>query len=80
MTTAGFMEYKPMLLSAYQDIHLFQALWSIWVLIALQSELLATNSEIFPARATFFSSSQSSVLVMANLVLLHLSANKCHNG
>lgn len=30
-------------------IHLFQALWSIWMLIALQSEFLATNSEIFPA-------------------------------
>ena len=66
------------LLSVYQDIHLFQTLWSIWMMIALQSEL-ATNSEIFPARATFFPSSQSSVLVIAKLVLLHLSGNKCHN-
>ena len=66
------------LLSAYQDIHLFQTLWGIRMLIALQSEL-ATNSEVFPARATFFPSSQSNVLVIAKLVLLHLSANKCHN-
>lgn len=78
MITAGFVEYTHVyFLPAYQGIHLFQSLCIFLLLIDLQSELLSTNCAIFPARATFCSC-LSSVLVIANLVLLHPSATKCH--